>query len=171
MKTLFLLALLIFLCGFLPQESRVIPVDNATLRDWNKDSFWFYPWGRSGTHKGIDIFAKQGTPVRATTGGIVLYSGYYGLGGNVVYMLGANWRFHYYAHLDSTMVTGLTPVLAGELIGTVGTSGNAQGKPPHLHYTIKSAFPRFWTYDSQKHSSWNRTYYLDPGKFLQGISQ
>ena len=127
--------------------------------------------GVSGTHKGIDIFAEQGTPVRATTGGIVLYSGHYGLGGNVVYMLGANWRFHYYAHLDSTMVSGLTPVVAGELIGTVGTSGNAQGKQPHLHYTIKSAFPRFWTYDSQNHSSWNRTYYLDPGKFLQGISQ
>jgi len=148
-----------------------MPVKNATVRDWNPLSFWYYPWGRSGVHKGIDIFAPQGTPVRATTGGIVLYSGNYGLGGNVVYMLGANWRFHYYAHLNSTMVSTLTPVVAGELIGTVGTSGNAKGKPPHLHYTIKSAFPRFWTYKSRHYSAWNRMYYLDPGKFLQGVSQ
>ena len=171
MKTLFLLALLIFVCGFLPQESRVMPVDNATPNDWNKQSFWYFPWGRSGTHKGIDIFAKKGTPIRATTSGIVLYSGQYGLGGNVVYLLGANWRFHYFAHLETTKVSGLSLVDAGDLIGTVGTTGNAQGKQPHLHYTIKSAFPRFWAYDSQQRSSWNRTYYLDPGKFLQGIPQ
>ena len=148
-----------------------MPVKNATPRDWNIKSFWYYPWGRSGVHKGIDIFAPQGTPVRATTGGIVLYSGSYGLGGNVVYMLGANWRFHYYAHLNTAMAYPLMPVAAGELIGTVGTSGNAQGKPPHLHYTIKSAFPRFWTYDSGHYSPWNRMYYLDPGKFLRGIPQ
>lgn len=171
MKTLLLLFILIFLCGFLPNESRIMPVKNATLRDWNERSFWYYPWGLSGVHKGIDIFAKQGTPVRATTGGIVLYSGDNGLGGNVIYMLGANWRFHYYAHLDTLQVSSFTPVVAGELIGTVGTSGNAQGKSPHLHYTIKSAFPRFWTYDRKHYSSWNRTYYLDPGKFLQGIPQ
>lgn len=148
-----------------------MPVKNATVRDWNANSFWYYPWGRSGVHKGIDIFAPHGTPVRATTGGIVLYSGRYGLGGNVVYMLGANWRFHYYAHLKDIKVPAFMPVAAGSIIGTVGTSGNAQGKPPHLHYTIKSAFPRFWAYDSQHYSSWNRTYYLDPGKFLQGVSQ
>ena len=171
MKTLFLLFILIFLCGFLPNESRIMPVKNAMLRDWNERSFWYYPWGLSGVHKGIDIFAKQGTPVWATTGGIVLYSGDNGLGGNVIYMLGANWRFHYYAHLDTLQVSSFTPVVAGELIGTVGTSGNAQGKSPHLHYTIKSAFPRFWTYDRKHYSSWNRTYYLDPGKFLQGIPQ
>ena len=171
MKALFLFAVLIFLCGFLPHESRVIPVSNATERDWNTNSFWYYPWGHSGVHKGIDIFAPHGTPVRATTNSIVLYSGYYGLGGNVVYMLGANWRFHYYAHLDSKMVSAFTLVEAGEMIGTVGTSGNAQDKPPHLHYTIKSAFPRFWTYDNDHYASWSRTYYLDPGQFLQGISQ
>jgi len=147
-----------------------MPVKNATPNDWNTQSFWYFPWGRSGVHKGIDIFAPNGTPVRATTGGIILYSGQYGLGGNVVYMLGANWRFHYYAHLNSTMVQPLTLVRAGELIGTVGTSGNARGKPAHLHYTIKSAYPRFWTYDSSHYSPWNRMYYLDPGKFLQGIS-
>ena len=148
-----------------------MPVQGATARDWNTNSFWYYPWGRSGVHKGIDIFAPNATPVRAATGGLVLYSGQYGLGGTVVYMLGANWRFHYYAHLNNAKVSSFSLVSAGEVIGGVGTSGNARGKPPHLHYTIKSAFPRFWAYDGSKYSSWNRTYYLDPGKFLQGIPQ
>lgn len=171
MKSLFLLAILIFLLGFLPKEDRVMPVDGAGVQDWNPKSFWFYPWGRSGVHKGIDIFAPIGTTVRATTSGIVLYSGNYGLGGKVVYMLGANWRFHYYAHLNSIEVSAFTPVSAGQVIGQVGTSGNAAGKSPHLHYTIKSAFPRFWTYRQGNRSAWRRMFFLDPGKFLRGIPQ
>ena len=83
MKSLLLLALLIFLIGFLPDEDNVMPVDGAAPKDWNPLSFWYYPWGRSGVHKGIDIFAAKGTPVRATTSGIVLYSGDYGRGGKV----------------------------------------------------------------------------------------
>lgn len=171
MRSLILLAILIFLLGFLPAERHVMAVEGASVADWNSKSFWYYPWGRSGVHKGIDIFAAKGTPVRATTGGIVLYSGNYGLGGKVVYMLGANWRFHYFAHLNSIDAAPFTIVSAGEVIGSVGTTGNAAGKSPHLHYTIKSAFPRFWTYDPETYSAWRRTYYLDPGKFLRGIPQ
>lgn len=171
MRSLFLLAILIFLLGFLPDEHNVMPVDGATPKDWNQKSFWYYPWGVSGVHKGIDIFAKRGTAVRATTGGIVLYSGNNGIGGKVVYMLGAKWRFHYYAHLNHIAVSSFAPVSAGQVIGSVGTSGNAAGKSPHLHYTIKSAFPRIWTYRRENRSAWNRTFFIDPGKFLRGIPQ
>ena len=171
MRALILFAILIFLLGFLPNEQRVMPVSGATERDWNPQSFWYSPWGVSGVHKGIDIFARRSTPVYATTDAIVLYSGYYGIGGNVVYMLGANWRFHYYAHLESVNVSAFTPVSAGEQIGSVGTSGNAQGKSPHLHYTIRSAFPRVWTYDKRYVAPWKRTFFLDPGKFLTGVPQ
>jgi len=171
MKSLVLLAILIFLIGFLPEEKNVMPVKGATSKDWNIKSFWYYPWGRSGVHKGIDIFAAKGTTVRAATGGIVLFSGNNGIGGKVVYMLGANWRFHYYAHLDSISVPWHRVVSAGQRVGTVGTTGNAKGKSPHLHYTIKSAFPRLWAYQHGHYNAWRRTFYLDPGKFLRGVPQ
>ena len=54
---------LVFVLGFLIPETLVIPVKAARASDWNKNTFWYEPWGKSITHKGIDIFAKQGTPV------------------------------------------------------------------------------------------------------------
>ncbi|AWQ85141.1 hypothetical protein CSC33_4941 [Pseudomonas aeruginosa] len=58
----------------LPEWPR-IPVEGASARDWNPRTFWFEPWGRSGVHKGIDIFARSGTPVRSASYGLVLYRG------------------------------------------------------------------------------------------------
>ncbi len=168
MKKLFIILSLIFFTGFFFEEYRVMPVLNATDRDWNSDSFWYYPWGNSGTHKGIDIFARAGTPVLATTGGVVLYQGDYGRGGTVVFLLGAKWRIHYYAHMEATFVHMLSIVEPGQRIGIVGTTGNARGRPPHLHYTIKSLFPLVWNYGFGKPSAADRMFYLDPGKFLQG---
>ncbi|WP_308873975.1 M23 family metallopeptidase [Thiothrix subterranea] len=86
--------------ALLPEAHR-IPVSGATAKDWNPKSFWYYPWGRSGTHKGIDIFAKEGTPVVAATQGLVVHTDVDSVGGNVVLVLGGKWRFHYYAHLHS----------------------------------------------------------------------
>ena len=85
--------------GLLP-ETPTIPVQGATTRDWHPQSFWYYPWGRSGTHKGIDIFAQAGTPVLAATHGLVVHTGVDSLGGNIVLVLGSKWRLHYYAHLQ-----------------------------------------------------------------------
>ena len=50
-----LLAVFLF-WGVLPEWPQ-IPVAGASARDWNPRTFWFEPWGRSGVHKGIDIFA------------------------------------------------------------------------------------------------------------------
>jgi peptidoglycan LD-endopeptidase LytH len=62
--------------GFvIPEGQRQIPVAGASYKDWNPQSFWYHPWGRSGVHKGIDIFAKEGTPTIAATSGLVVYSG------------------------------------------------------------------------------------------------
>ena len=44
-----------------------IPVEGATRFDFNIDTFWYYPWGKSVTHKGIDIFAKKDTNIRSAT--------------------------------------------------------------------------------------------------------
>jgi murein DD-endopeptidase MepM/ murein hydrolase activator NlpD len=48
----------------------------------------------------VDIFAKEGTRVVASTTGIVLFTGEVRRGGNVVVVLGSKWRVHYYAHLQ-----------------------------------------------------------------------
>ena len=144
-----------------------MPVVGATPKDWNKKSFWYYPWGRNRVHKGIDIFAKRGTHVVAPTSGLVLFSGKDSLGGNIVLMLSAKWRFHYFAHLEETKARQYERVKAGQLIGIVGSTGNAKGKQPHLHYSIKSMFPRIWKYDISQKKSFNHTFYIDPGIYLR----
>lgn len=157
--------LLFFLCvlliGYLIPENMSIPVAGATKSSWNERSFWYYPWGRSGTHKGIDIFAKEGTDVIAATGGIVLYKGEISMGGNVIVVLGPKWRIHYYAHLKSFSTHLFAFVSRGEKIAEVGTTGNAQGKSPHLHYSFATLIPYLWRIDSD-HQGWKKMFYLNP---------
>lgn len=167
MKKLLILLVLIFIAGFFPNEQNRIPVKNASYHDWDVNSFWYYPWGQSGVHKGIDIFAREGTPVIATTGGIVLYQGDYGRGGNAVFILGAKWRIHYYAHMQTTLVNTLSIVDAGDSIGIVGTTGNARGKPAHLHYSIKSLFPIPWHYGFGQPMAADKMFYINPATFLR----
>lgn len=80
--------LLILIIGFLIPQNLKMPVNGATKSDFNSKSFWFFPWGKSVTHKGIDIFAKKGTKINSSTSGIVLYSGEISLGGKFVLILG-----------------------------------------------------------------------------------
>lgn len=160
-KKALIITLVILVAGFLLPENFAMPVKNAGTQDYHAESFWYYPWGRSGTHKGVDIFAAEGTDVLSSTGGIVLYSGTMGMGGNVLVVLGPKWRVHYYAHLQTQVASTLDFVSSGELIGTVGTTGNAQGKAPHLHYSIVTVLPYFWRIDGD-HQGWKKMFYLDP---------
>jgi len=94
--------------------------------------------GSSRTHAGVDIFAKRGTPVRSATPGIVSSIRDSGLGGKQVWVLGPGNERYYHAHLEG-WAEGLhegQSVLPGDLLGYVGTTGNARGTPPHLHYGI-----------------------------------
>lgn len=169
MKTLKYLgvAALVVLCLGLAMPERIhIPVAGASTRDWNARSFWFEPWGTSGVHKGIDIFGKLGTPVLSTTDGIVLFTGEIAKGGKVVLVLGPRWRLHYFAHLDRIATHALAPVASGSAIGTVGASGNAQGKPPHLHYSIVRLLPAPWKMDGAT-QGYKKAFFIDPGAYLQ----
>ncbi len=172
MKTIIGLSLLlVFLAGYAIPETRRIPVAQATPADWNPQSFWYYPWGRSGTHKGIDIFASAGTPVLAATSGLVVAQGYNSMGGNTVLVLGAKWRLHYYAHLQDTEAHILQWLKPAARIGTVGNSGNAQNKPAHLHYSILSLIPNPAHFDHKSPQAWKKMFYINPHQFLLSDSQ
>lgn len=157
--------LVIIITGFLIPQSFNIPVEGATIKSYSQDSYWYYPWGKSVTHKGVDIFAKKGTAVNPSTYGIVLFKGQNKMGGKVVLILCPKWRLHYYAHLDSIKTNFFSFVTTNTSIGTVGTSGNAVGKPPHLHYTIKTIIPYPWQFDKSV-QGWKKMFYLNPIVYL-----
>jgi peptidoglycan LD-endopeptidase LytH len=162
---------IIFLCGLiltggllLPQDL-IIPVNGAEPKDWNPKSWWYEPWGVSGVHKGIDIFAPKKTPVLAPTYGVVIYRGEIKLGGNVLFILGPKWRVHFFGHLNRSKVGFGQIVTKGQEIGEVGDSGNAQGKPPHLHYEINSLLPYPWRLDTTT-QGWKKMFILNPNDYL-----
>lgn len=158
--------LLVFAIGFLLPETLTVPVKGATKADWNPRAFGYYPWGKSGVHKGIDIFATEGVPVVAACSGIVVNSGETPDGANVISILGPKWRIHYYAHLKTVKVKTGDLVSQRMEIGTVGTTGNAVGKAPHLHYSIITQVPYFWLYKNDKFG-FDRMFYLNPNNRLR----
>ena len=88
-------------------------------------------------HEGIDIFAPRGTAVLAAADGWVGNSLTNNLGGNVVWVWSPSRRLStYYAHLDRHAVVLGDSVQAGEVVGYVGTSGNAKDGAPHLHFGV-----------------------------------
>lgn len=90
-------------------------------------------------HHAVDILAPRGTPVLASVDGVILRVGTNALGGNVIWASDATGRFaFYYAHLDHWR-EGLhegQSVTRGEVIGYVGTTGNAPKDTPHLHFQV-----------------------------------
>ncbi|WP_105103044.1 M23 family metallopeptidase [Microbulbifer pacificus] len=151
--------------GFVIPEGRVIPVSGASSSDWNKDTFWYEPWGSSGVHKGVDIFANRGASAVSATNMAILYTGSVPKGGNIVVGLGPKWRIHYFAHLDSLSESTGFLVTAGTEIGKVGDTGNAAGKPAHMHYSIVSLIPLPWKIDGAT-QGWKKAFYLNPMEYL-----
>ena len=156
----------IFILGFLLPDGRVIPVKGATSSDWNKDTFWYEPWGSSGVHKGIDIFADSDTPVVAPTNMLTLYKGKLSKGGIVLIALGPKWRIHYFAHLSEINPNTGMLLSKGEEFAKVGDTGNAKGKQPHLHYSIISLIPLPWLIDSST-QGYKKAFYLNPIEYLR----
>ena len=159
------LAGLFALVVLIAPESPVMPVVGATARDWNAKSFWYEPWGRSGVHKGIDVFARAGTPIVSPTYGLVVFRGDIAMGGRVVAVLGPKLRVHYFAHLQSYSVRPGQIVRTGTPVGRVGDTGNALGKPPHLHFSVVTLLPYPWRIDGAT-QGWKKMFYLDPASVL-----
>lgn len=89
-------------------------------------------WPRSGgrSHEGVDMIADRGTPVTAVRDGFAQFKSN-SLGGRAIWLTAPNGDKFYYAHLDSWEGAS-RDVRAGELIGYVGSTGNAHGT--HLHF-------------------------------------
>ncbi|RYL95672.1 M23 family metallopeptidase [Sporolactobacillus sp. THM7-4] len=100
-------------------------------------------WGGLRIHEGTDIFADYGTPVRATSYGIVEMIGWNKYGGWRLGIRDIKGNYHYYAHLNgyARLLHKGSITKPGQEVGYVGSSGygpkGTQGKfPPHLHYGI-----------------------------------
>jgi peptidoglycan LD-endopeptidase LytH len=117
--------------------SMVFPVAGKKSRI---GSFWgAVRDGGSRKHEGIDIFAAKKTPVVAVKDGIVTTIGNGGRGGKYIWLKSFDDRYtYYYAHLDQQLVKPGELVKIGQIIGTVGNTGNAKFTPPHLHFGMYS---------------------------------
>ncbi len=110
-----------------PERVCPLPGFSEFENDWGEER-----GGRS--HKGIDLHADFGSPLVAVEDGVVVQAGWHWAGGVQAYLVGAgSGDVYYYAHM-TWWAPGIGPgsqVRAGDLIGWVGMSGNADS--PHLH--------------------------------------
>jgi murein DD-endopeptidase MepM/ murein hydrolase activator NlpD len=89
-------------------------------------------------HHGDDIFAPLGAPLLACASGTVFSVGWNKIGGNRLWLRDEQGNEFYYAHLSafSPLAKNGAHVNAGDVIGFVGNTGDAEGTPFHLHFEI-----------------------------------
>ena len=85
-------------------------------------------------HKGVDIAARRGTPVKATADGKVTFSGSKGLLGKTVIIDHGHGIVTRYGHLNEILKKRGDEVKRGDVIGEVGSTGRTTGS--HLHYEV-----------------------------------
>lgn len=92
-------------------------------------------------NQGIDLFAPLGTPVLAAHDGTLVQVGWSDIGGRQEWLKDAAGNLFYYGHLSAYAPVATTgaAVHAGDVIGFLGDSGDAQGTPYHLHFEIHPA--------------------------------
>ena len=94
-----------------------------------------FGWRGLGTHDGIDLTARPGTPILAAEAGRVTYSGWQGDYGRIVIVKHARGYSTVYAHNRVNRVSKGQFVEKGDVLAEVGSSGNASG--PHLHFEVR----------------------------------
>jgi murein DD-endopeptidase MepM/ murein hydrolase activator NlpD len=116
---------------------RTLPVPVEGVHRKQIADTWHAPRGSGRLHEGADIFAKEGTPIHSATEGYVISKGENTLGGNAVFVVGPGGRRYYYAHLESYSNIEVGDFVTPKtILGYVGTTGNAKGTPPHLHFGV-----------------------------------
>jgi murein DD-endopeptidase MepM/ murein hydrolase activator NlpD len=124
-------------------EALVIPVAGISAAQLG-DTFADERGGGERLHEALDIMAPRGSRVLAAAPGRIERLFRSDAGGNTIYVRSNDRRtIYYYAHLDG-YARGLEEgdsVRGGETLGTVGSSGNASEKAPHLHFAILRTVP------------------------------
>jgi len=112
-----------------------------------------------GWHHGDDLFAPRGAPILAVANGVVFSVGWNRIGGWRLWLRDRSGNLFYYAHLDhySPLAVNGRRVKAGQVLGYVGTSGDARTTPPHLFFEINPASLTGLGYDGT----------VDPTSYLQ----
>lgn len=94
-------------------------------------------WGAGRNHKGLDMAANKGTPIRAMHAGVIKAAGWkwrgYGISVLVKHNKGDK-HYSHYAHMSKEIVSVGQQVVAGQIIGYVGATGDAHGN--HLHFEV-----------------------------------
>jgi peptidoglycan LD-endopeptidase LytH len=115
-----------------------LPIDDADV-DAMEGSFAERRGGGARGHEAVDILAPRHTPVRAVEDGTIAKLFVSKGGGITIYQFDPTGRFcYYYAHLER-YARGLHEgqrVWRGEVVGYVGTTGNAPPNTPHLHFAV-----------------------------------
>jgi murein DD-endopeptidase MepM/ murein hydrolase activator NlpD len=118
-------------------------------------------------HHGDDIFGTLGQPLLAVSDGTVFSVGWNKIGGNRLWILDGQGNQFYYAHLSafSTAATNGAHVKAGQVVGFMGNTGDAEGTPYHLHFEVHPVSFLYLGYDGAV----DPTAYLDAWKHQKDL--
>lgn len=136
---------------------------------------WGAPRQHTGTHEGNDVFARWGTPVVAVADGRLYRVGTRRVPGNRLWLKAETGDTFFYAHLSAFAhdARNDAEVKAGDVLGFVGSTGDAEQTPPHLHFEIHprggdatNPYPFLRAWDERRDvpgAAWLTRYGEDPG--------
>lgn len=101
--------------------------------------------GKVFFHSGVDLVAPIGTPVEAIAPGVVVFAKDQGSYGKVVIINHVGGLQTRYAQLETIQVKLGQEIKKGDILGTVGATGQPTSREPHLHFEIRANEPLGWT--------------------------
>lgn len=132
--------------GVLPAARLRVPIDGVEIESFKGG---FIERRGSRPHEAVDILSPRNTPILAVDNGTIAKLFDSKAGGHTIYQFDPTGRFaYYYAHLEKYgEVHEGQVVKQGDVIGYVGTSGNAPANTPHLHFAVFQLDDsrRWWT--------------------------
>ena len=138
-----------------PADSQPISISGYPLQQ-KASVLLAYGWqinpnnGEVFFHSGVDLLAAVGSPVQAIAPGTIVFANDQGTYGQLVIINHAGNIQSRYAHLGEIKVSVGQKVNAGDLLGTVGTTGEPTGSQPHLHFEMRSSSDLGWVAEDPK---------------------